>query len=127
MPSTAIQGGACMPNLFEAPSGFDDFEHDMSRADDLPASFFEIDRDSIPVYGLNSAQTPVGLVGMAHDGTGRQQEVHWLLYILCCSLQYRSFVANAQFAAATGRSDSVQRCAVWVKFAGSQKPDFKAC
>lgn len=127
MPSVGFSDLLRSGLLFVASGSLDDFEYNKARADDLATGFFEIDSDSIPVDGLNSAQSPVGLVGMTHDGAWRQQEIHWVLCILCNCLQYRPFITNTQFVAVLFEMADRPACELWAKFAGSEKPDFKAC
>lgn len=100
MPSVAFKERLQEGRLFVARRGFDNFQNDVALANDLATGLFEIDSDSISVNGLNAAQSPVRLIGMTHDGAWRQQEIHWVLCILCCWLQYRLFAEVAQFAAA---------------------------
>lgn len=66
-PNVAIRIGAV---LFVIDCRLDDFQNDMARANNLTPGFFEINRDPIPINGLNAAQPPIGLIGMANDGAG---------------------------------------------------------
>lgn len=52
----------------------------MARANDLAADFLEIDSKAVTVNGLDAAQPPIGLAGMAHNGAGCKQKIHKIAF-----------------------------------------------